>query len=265
MNMKDYYEILDVSREATTTEIKRAFRELARRLHPDMAGDDPTADEKFRKVRRAYEVLVDPGRRARYDSLAGIQRGHVAFESWFQRSDIRGRRGPVEAPSHRGNGLGLDDIFQDLGGFCKHWNESPARQGRKGGQVGPGDPPSSSGEFVHGRSMDSRSDESRSGKGTGIPDGSVDNPITIEVSVAEALLGASFEIATFQSPVLLSLPPCTSGGTVLRVKNKGPVGPGGVGRDLYVQVRIRLPASLNQESQELIKKFARLNPQKPRT
>ena len=65
--MKDYYEALGVGRDATPEEIKNAFRRLARETHPDANPDDPSAEERFREVAEAYEVLSDPQRKARYD------------------------------------------------------------------------------------------------------------------------------------------------------------------------------------------------------
>lgn len=74
---RDYYEVLGVEREASTTEIKRAFRKLARELHPDVNGHDPEAEEKFKEAAEAYEVLSDEERRATYDRFGfeGLRSG----------------------------------------------------------------------------------------------------------------------------------------------------------------------------------------------
>ncbi len=68
MEFKDYYEIMGVSRDATQDEIKRAYRKLARKYHPDVS-KDPDAEEKFKQLGEAYEVLKDPEKRAAYDRL----------------------------------------------------------------------------------------------------------------------------------------------------------------------------------------------------
>src|SRR5215470_16418532 len=73
---RDYYEILGVSRDADETEIKKAFRGLARELHPDVNGHDPEAEAKFKEAAEAYEVLSDAERRRTYDAY-----GHEGLRS----------------------------------------------------------------------------------------------------------------------------------------------------------------------------------------
>lgn len=74
---RDYYEILGLDRGAPPTEVKRAFRRLARELHPDVNDHDPEAEEKFKEAAEAYEVLSDPERRSAYDSYGheGLRAG----------------------------------------------------------------------------------------------------------------------------------------------------------------------------------------------
>ena len=75
---RDYYEILGVGRNASATELKRAFRGLARQLHPDVNDHDPQAEEKFKEAAEAYEVLSDPERRQQYDPTGTRGFGRVA-------------------------------------------------------------------------------------------------------------------------------------------------------------------------------------------
>ncbi|MGC4192513.1 MAG: DnaJ domain-containing protein [Thermomicrobiales bacterium] len=67
VEFKDYYAVLGIARTADQTEIKRAFRENARKFHPDVNRSDPRAEERFKDINEAYEVLSDPDKRARYD------------------------------------------------------------------------------------------------------------------------------------------------------------------------------------------------------
>src|SRR5207244_5742327 len=69
MEYKDYYKVLNVSREASADEIKKAFRKLARKYHPDMNPSDKKAEAKFKEINEAYEVLSDPDKRRKYDTL----------------------------------------------------------------------------------------------------------------------------------------------------------------------------------------------------
>ncbi len=69
MEYKDYYKILGVNRDANEKDIKRAYRQLARQFHPDVNPDDKRAEEKFKEINEAHEVLSDSEKRAKYDQL----------------------------------------------------------------------------------------------------------------------------------------------------------------------------------------------------
>ena len=109
----DYYEVLGVSRDAVGNEIKRAYRKLAVKFHPDRNPDDPKAAEKFREATEAYEVLKDSQKRAQYDRF-----GHSSVEGGFGGFDPRGYsfdlNDALESFLHNFGGFG--DIFGDRGG-----------------------------------------------------------------------------------------------------------------------------------------------------
>jgi curved DNA-binding protein len=69
VKFRDYYEVLGISRDASAADVKKAFRKLARVHHPDVAKDKATAEEKFKEINEAYEVLSDPEKRKKYDAL----------------------------------------------------------------------------------------------------------------------------------------------------------------------------------------------------
>ncbi len=167
---QDYYEVLGVAPDATPQEIKRAFRQIARECHPDVAGDDPEAAARFKTARKAYETLMDPVTRARYDRR-GQRRfsgGGNFFDAFYnhvsgnfgeeathkQQSGPKapqahgpsgptkpGGQGAHEAGGHAsseraqgaaGNDLDLDDLFKDFGDFG--FGSNKRRRGRAPGR-----------------------------------------------------------------------------------------------------------------------------------
>ncbi|MDA7848942.1 DnaJ domain-containing protein, partial [Flavobacteriaceae bacterium] len=75
MAKRDYYDILGINKGASAAEIKKAYRKMAVKFHPDKNPDDKTAEDKFKEAAEAYEILSDPDKKARFD-----QYGHQAFE-----------------------------------------------------------------------------------------------------------------------------------------------------------------------------------------
>ena len=107
VEFRDYYQIMGVDRNATHDEIRKAFRKLARECHPDVAGDKEGAEEKFKELNEAYEVLGDPEKRKKYDQLGsgwdkGPGFGHADAGSGYE---------------YHFDGTGFSDFFEHLFGW----------------------------------------------------------------------------------------------------------------------------------------------------
>jgi len=119
---KDYYQILGVQRTASDTEIKKAFRKLAREYHPDVAKNKKQAEEKFKEINEAYEVLGDPAKRKKYDELgqnwnAGSDfRPPPGWESFNGGRGFAGRGSRSEEYDFHFGGTGFSDFFEQLFG-----------------------------------------------------------------------------------------------------------------------------------------------------
>src|SRR5260370_36977193 len=119
MPKRDFYKVLDVPKTATEAEIKKAYRRLAMKYHPDRNPDDREAEESFKEAKEACEVLTDPHKRAAYD-----QYGHAGVEA------------SARGGGARGGGFGADtfsgifgDVFGDLFGGARRGGRSQVVRG----------------------------------------------------------------------------------------------------------------------------------------
>src|SRR5438874_3241637 len=118
MAKQDFYETLGVSKSADAEELKRAYRKLAMQFHPDRNPGDKSAEQKFKDISEAYDVLKDDQKRAAYDRF-----GHAAFEN--------GSRGPGDFGFGGGFSGGFADIFEEMFGAM-----GAARRGQSGSSRG---------------------------------------------------------------------------------------------------------------------------------
>ena len=132
-DFQDYYQVLGVDRDATQPEIKKAFRKLARKFHPDVAEDKATAEEKFKGINEAYEVLGDPEKRKKYDSLGA---------NWDQQG------GPPPGNRYGGTPPGGADFQFDGTGFSDFFEQYFSGGGGGGRHTSPfGNASRSAGKF----------------------------------------------------------------------------------------------------------------------
>ena len=113
---RDYYEVLGVDKKADDATIKKAFRTLAKKYHPDLNPNDKEAEEKFKEVNEAYGVLSDPEKRAKYDQL-----GHAAFDQTAGAGGAGGYGGF--------GGFDFGDIFSSFFGGSSMGGDSARRNG----------------------------------------------------------------------------------------------------------------------------------------
>jgi curved DNA-binding protein len=135
---KDYYQILGVPRGASDADIKKSFRKLAREYHPDVAKDKKKAEEKFKEINEAYEVLSDPDKRKKYDQLGANWKSGAEFstppgwEGFGGGQTFRGGRGRAQDYDFEFGGTGFSSFFEQLfgsqmrgGGFGRRGGFAP--------------------------------------------------------------------------------------------------------------------------------------------
>jgi curved DNA-binding protein len=210
MEYKDYYKTLGIERKASEEDIKRAYRKLALQFHPDRNPGDQQAEEKFKEINEAYQVLIDPAKRARYDQLGD------SYQRWQQRGAPTGgfnwEDWATQAPggSVRVEAEDLEDLFG--GGFSEFFRRI------FGGA--PGMDPYGGGGRAQTRSAP-RSFEQE-----------------VTISLHEAYAGSSRLIETDGRKLEVKTPPGARTGTKIRVPAAVTVSPQGQKGDLYLVVNV---------------------------
>jgi curved DNA-binding protein len=233
MEFKDYYEIMGVKRDATQDEIKRAYRKLARKYHPDVS-KEPDAEQHFKEVGEAYEVLKDPEKRAAYDQLGANWKAGQKFRpppDWDQRFEFRGG-GFTDADT-----FGFSDFFESLfgRGFAR------VRPDRAGFHA--------RGEDTYASVLVDLEDAYQGSART----------LTLQQTVP----GATVKVPTPTGPVDLKVPAGSIGGRKLRLRGRGiPADPPG---DLYVVLAIALPPAETDAAKEAYRDLEKALKFNPRT
>ena len=276
---RDYYKVLGVDRNADDAALKKAYRKLAKKYHPDSNKDNPNAEEKFKEASEAYAVLSDKEKRKMYDQF-----GHAAFDGsmgsggyggsggWSPFGAGQGWTGGRSADgtqywsytSTGGNASGVDFDIDDL------LNRAFGSRGAYSHRANYGRGSSSSGGSGYQSSRDnyyrsgSSSNQGFTGRGTfhgtgssAVGDGDVNATVSIPYDVA--VLGGEVDLQTSSGKLRCKINAGTQCGSKLRFKGKGrpkTMNPNEHG-DLYVTVQIKVPQHLSEDAKQKLREYAK--------
>lgn len=232
MEFKDYYKILGVDKNASKEEIKKAYRKLALKYHPDRNPDDKTAEEKFKEVTEAHEVLSDPEKRKKYDTLGANwkQYERAGAQGGFDFSNFN--RGAQGGSSYHFHG-DFEDLFNNLGGFSDFFT-SFFGGGRRTGGFGS--------QF---RTSQNRTRQ-RATKGQ-------DAEAQLEISLYDAFFGTEKQISVNGRNLKIKIPKGAKDGKKLRLKSQGTQGTfGGQRGDLYLKLQIKNDPNFERDGDNLL-------------
>ena len=214
-DFKDYYAILGVNKSADAEEIKRAYRKLARKYHPDMNPGDKQAEARFKEINEAYEVLSDADKRRKYDQFG---------QYWRQADQARSPYGGGNA-DFDGLEFGRYSSFEDF------INELLGRMG------------SGSSGFGGGQYRSPTGAPGSTGfrePGMGSPGAGLDTEATLTLTLSEAFRGVQKRLAIGSEVIDVRIPPGAKPGSKIRVRGKGRFSPYYTSQrgDLYLSVEI---------------------------
>jgi len=221
MEYKDYYKILGVDRTASSDEIKRVYRKLALKLHPDKNPDDNQAEERFKEINEAYEVLGDSAKRAKYDQLGS------SYRSWERTGSQPGSFDWSEWMSGgQGGGVRVDmgDIDDVFGGFSDFFSVIFGGMGAQ-----------QQGQRARGR---------RQGR-------DVNQPVTI--TLGEANTGTTRTLTINGKKIEVTIPPGARTGTKVRVSGLGEAGAQKSG-DLFLVINVEPDSNFKRKDDDLYTK-----------
>ena len=294
---KDFYAVLGVSKEATKDEIKRAYRKLAQKYHPDANKGDKDAEQRFKAISEAHSVLSHDDKRAEYDQMrAFVEAGGQRFYG-FRPGEGQGNvRINVEDLQDLFGGAagGGGGIFEDLFGFRSRGRQ---RQGRdletevtldfedavNGATV---TIPQSSAKVRVPAGVGDGARIRVAGRGEAAPGDGVPGDLYVRVhvrphevfelgsngdlvihlplTIAEAALGVKIPVPTLAEPVTVKVPAGTNTGKTLRVRGRGGPRPKGGMGDLLVKVEVEIPKKLSRQEKQLLEEFQQAHKESPR-
>lgn len=214
MEFKDYYKILGVDKTATQDEIKKAYRKLAMKYHPDRNPGDKSAEEKFKEITEANEVLSDPEKRKKYDMLGANWKNYQhtgrGFDDFFSQFGGQRRNNDGSAFEFASD---FSDLFGNLGGFSDFFES-----------------------FFGGRS---RSRESNFNFGNKSKSSAIDVEADLNITLEDAINGTERQINVEGKKLKVKINPGIKDGQKLRLKNLGRSRvSGGPKGDLYLNIHI---------------------------